>query len=147
VRRPKLGVIRRLAELEADRALHGLGIAHSSMRGIEVSLDHVRKRSADSRRQRTLEPGQRADAAGISAAHRHELVLSQRDESLTKELVEARVVHERARGEVAKAKLRVRAIENAIDRRARRARLEASRVETRRTDELARSAARFEEER
>jgi flagellar export protein FliJ len=147
VRRPKLGVVRRLAELEADRALHGLGIAHSSMRGIEVSLERVRKSSADSRRQRTLEQGQRVDAAAISAAHRHEFVLSERDGSLTKDLVEARVVHEQAREEVAKAKLRVRAIENAIDRRARRARLEASRMETRRTDELVRSAARIEEER
>jgi flagellar export protein FliJ len=146
VRRTKLEVIRRLAELDADRALHGLGIAHSSMSGIEVSLESVRKSSADSRRQRALDPGQRADAATISAAHRCESVLSEQDDALVKELVEARVAHERAREVVAKAKLRVRAIENAIGKRARRARLEASRAETRRTDELARSATRIEEQ-
>ncbi len=147
MRRPKLEVIRRLAEIDADRALHGLGIAHSSMCGIEVTLEGIRKSSADSRRQRALDAGQRADAAAISAAHRRERVLSEQDDSTVKELVEARVTRERAREEVAKAKLRVRAIENAIGRRARRARLEASRAETRRTDELARGAARIEEER
>ncbi len=146
MRRSKLAVIRRLAKLDADRALRGLGEAHASVRRVETSLDGLRELSAASRRQRELSPGQQMAAEAISAAHRHERCLGVRDESLQGELVEARGTHARARESVASAKLRVRAIQNAMTRRAERSRLEARRAESLRTDELARAASRHGEE-
>jgi flagellar biosynthesis chaperone FliJ len=138
VRRSKLQVIRRLAKLEADRALRGLGEARSSVRRVQSSLDDVRTSSEVSQRARALQAGEQLDAAAITAAHRRELWLTTRDESLTGELGVAQLAAEVAREGVAKAKLRVRAIENAIARREHRARQEARRVESRRLDEFAR---------
>ncbi len=146
MRRSKLEVIRRLAKLDADRALRGFGEAHASVRRVETSLEGLRARAAASRRQRALSPGQQMAAEGISAAHRHERYLGVRDESLQGELVEAHGAHVRARENVASAKLRVRAIENAMTRRAERTRLEAHRAESRRTDELVRGTSRHGEE-
>jgi flagellar export protein FliJ len=142
VRRSKLETIARLAKLETDRALRGLGEAHVNVRRIETSLDLVRESSTTSRRLRTIATGQHATADALATAHRHERGLRERDESLTGELVEARDAHEKARAGVAEAKLRVRAIENAIDRRAQRRQLEARRAETRHIDELSRNATR-----
>ncbi|MEE9281596.1 MAG: flagellar FliJ family protein [Myxococcota bacterium] len=142
MRRSKLEVIRRLAKLDTDRALRGLGEAQASVRRGETSLEGVRELSAASRRQRELSPGRQLAAEAISAAHRHERCLGVRDESLQGELGEARGAHSQARENVARAKLRVRAIENAMARRAERTRLEARRAESRRTDELVRGASR-----
>ncbi len=138
VRRSKLGVIRRLAKLEADRALRGLGEAQSSVRRLQSSLDLVRASSEASQRARALHPGEQIDAAMLSAAHKRELWLTTRDESLADELGETRLAAEMAREGVAKAKLRVRAIENAIARRQQRARREARRAESRQLDEITR---------
>ncbi len=138
MRRSKLRVIRRLAKLEADRALRGLGEAQSSVRRLLSSLDLVRASSEASQRARALQPGEQIDAASITAGHRRELWLATRDESLADELGETRLAAEVAREGVAKAKLRVRAIENAIGRREQRARQEARRAESRRLDELTR---------
>ena len=146
MRRSKLETIARLAKLETDRALRGLGEAHMNVRRIETSLDLVRESCATSRSLRTIATGQHANAGALATAHRHERGLRDRDESLTGELVEARDAHEKARAGVAEAKLRVRAIENAIARRAERAQLEARRAETRRIDELSRIGTRSGED-
>ena len=138
MRRSKLQVIRRLAKLEANRALRGLGEAQSSVRQLQSSLELVRASSEASQRARTLRPGEQINAAAITAAHARELWLATRDESLTGELGEARSAAELAREGVAKAKLRVRAFENAIARREQRARQEARRAESRQLDEFMR---------
>ena len=138
MRRSKLHVIRRLAKLETDRALRGLGEAQSSVQRVQGALDDVHASSEASRRARALDAGEELDAAAITAAHRRELWLTTRDESLTGELGVAHLAAEVAREGVAEAKLRVRAIENAISRREERARQEARRVESRRLDELTR---------
>ncbi len=142
MRRSKLETIARLAKLETDRALRGLGEAHGNVRRIETSLDLVRESSATSRHLRTIDTGQHANAGVLATADRYERGLRERDESLTGELIGARDAHEKARAGVAEAKLRVRAIENAIARRAQRRQLEARRAETRRIDELSRNATR-----
>lgn len=146
MRRSKLDVIRRLARLDAERSLRGLGAAQASVQRVARSLDDVRERSAGSRRSRELAPGQRVDAAALATAHRHEHWLSRRATALDVELLGARNAHELAREAVARAKLRVRAIDNAMKRRAERARLEARRAEDRRTDELSRGASQRRED-
>ena len=138
MRRSKLHVIRRLAKLEADRALRGLGEAQSSVRRLQSSLDLVRASSEASQRARALHPGEQIDAAAITSAHKRERWLATRDESLADELGETQLDAEVAREGVAKAKLRVRAIENAMARREQRARQEARRTENRLMDELTR---------
>ncbi len=138
MRRSKLRVIRRLAKLEADRALRGLGEAQSSVRRLQSSLDLVRASSEASQRARALHPGEQIDAAAITSAHKRERWLATRDESLADELGETQLAAEVAREGVAKAKLRVRAIENAMARREQRARQEARRTENRLMDELTR---------
>ncbi len=138
MRRSKLHVIRRLAKLEADRALRGLGEAQSSVRQLQSSLDLVRASSEASQHSRALDPGMQIAAATITAAHRRELWLGTRDESLSGELGVARLATEVAREGVAKAKQHVRALENAIARREQRARLHARRAESRHLDELTR---------
>ncbi len=150
MRRSKLHVIRRLAKLEADRALRGLGEAQSSVRQLQSSLDLVRASSEASQHSRALDPGMQIAAATITAAHRRELWLGTRDESwrelwlgtrdesLSGELGVARLATEVAREGVAKAKRHVRALENAIARREQRARLHARRAESRHLDELTR---------
>ncbi len=138
MRRSKLQVIRRLAKLEADHALRGLGEAQSSVRQLQSSLDLVRASSEASQRTRALCPGEQIAAVAITSAYEREFWLATRDESLAGELGEARSAAEVAREAVAKAKLRVRAIENAIARREQRARQEARRAESRQLDELTR---------
>ena len=138
MRRSKLHVIRRLAKLEADRALRGLGEAQSSVRQLQSSLDLVRASSEASQHSRALDSGMQIAAATITAAHRRELWLATRDESLSGELGVARLATEVAREGVAKAKQHVRALENAIARREQRARLHARRAESRHMDELTR---------
>ncbi len=138
MRRSKLHVIRRLAELEADRALRGLGEARSSVQRLQSSLDLVRSSSEASQHSRAPDPGMQIAAATITAAHKRELWLAARDESLTGELGVARLATEVAREGVAKAKRHVRALENAIVRREQRARLQARRAESRHLDELTR---------
>ncbi len=75
MRRSKLETIARLAKLETDRALRGLGEAHVNVRRIETSLDLVRESSTTSRRLRTIDTGQNANAGTLAFAHRHELGL------------------------------------------------------------------------
>ena len=111
MRRSKLHVIRRLAKLEADRALRGLGEAQSSVRQLQSSLDLVRASSEASQHSRALDSGMQIAAATITAAHRRELWLATRDESLSGELGVARLATEVAREGVAKAKQHVRALD------------------------------------
>ena len=139
MRRSKLGVLVRLAKLEERAALGELGKARAQVTRSEREISEIEARRAVGTADatpglgRVVSPQQLRDAQQLLSG------LRAQGTATTLELLGARGEEERARDVVARARLRVRALENAAERRAERERRELRRKEQRRIDELQRN--------
>ncbi len=137
-RRSRLGVVVRLAEVEQRERLRGLALARSAADDARRTLEALERDLALAMARRVPAPGAALAVAELRAnfAHAHALGLRRgvgaRDRALTERREEV------ARDAVARARLRLRALQRAVLRREQRAKQLALRREQRRLDEAAR---------
>ncbi len=133
----KLELLVKLARHEESRTLRKLGEARAAVTGLDQHLARIRTEVAASLRDNRVSRLLRF-AADLTADERHRGSLRFQAAAVVEDRERALLQVEEARQEAARARMRVRGIENAIERRAKRERLERERSETRRLDETVR---------
>lgn len=134
-RRSRLGVILRLARRGERGALIEYAARRLSTRKAETRLTVTRADANSALSEAMPEPGRLAQAADLRRSVERAILLTLRAPELALGLAERRGEEELARTALVAARLRVRAIDTAIERRASRERATRRRRERRRLDE------------
>jgi flagellar export protein FliJ len=138
-RRSRLDVVLRLARADEQRALQSLGEARRHADTLERTRDELLSARTRTRQDMALTPGTRVNAGWIRSGSDHLEALASQLPAIEVELASADARQQAARSSVAQQKLRVRALEKAIERRAVRERTLQLRRETRRLDDQVRA--------
>lgn len=138
-RRSGLPTLIRLAELDARRALHALGAARGVVQQSERFLLDLRSRIGSTYGNCALADGEQRAVEALAVNYRCIGVLENQASGVGERLQGERERENEARQAVAKAKLKLRALENVASRRQERERLEHQRREQKMIDELTRS--------
>lgn len=140
MKRSRISILVRLARRDAELALRALGQARSRLDAHEVSVGQAETalREAEQRVRLAIGPGRILPTAALVADARSRAALDARRAQLVRDASPLREAFERARAELARKKMRVRALEHAAERREARAAQLARRREVRRMDERVR---------
>ena len=144
-RRSKLTTLIRLASLAEREKLTELAFRRKTAAEHEASIQHVDQRRAAAEDFTARERGV-TTAAALRANRTHIDALDQQRADLSLEHQEARRQEEEAREAVAQAKLKVKALNSAKDRREQRERRRLRRKDDRRLDEANRDVRTREQQ-
>ena len=137
----KLHIPLRLARFAERRALAGLGRARQRTAALERARQDLERALDDARFAVGRALDSAVSAEELHAHGHHTRALRQRSQDVSTELAEARGQEEEARRALIDERVRVRALESALQRRARRQRRRARRRETSALDEAVRAVS------
>lgn len=131
----KLDVVLRLARRDADRAIRGLAEARAATSQIELQIEQLRARANACAHEKLAALSMRLDAGNLRIREQNLENIERLGALARRKLPGLQDLEARHRANVARAKLRVRALENAIGQRMERERLLDRRAAQRRLDE------------
>jgi flagellar biosynthesis chaperone FliJ len=147
VKRSRIAVLIRLAQRDAELALRALGQVRAQLEAHEANVRQAEDalRQAEQRVRMAIGPGKILPTAALVSDARARAALEARCAQLVREGRPLHEATEKARAELARRRLRVRALEHAQARRDARERMHARRREVRRMDERVRELRAREE--